>query len=120
MALNQDESSRKSYDYNAEEQAVKGRRKSRLGTLTDDQEKLDVSGQIELEEGNAIKYRTCSWQKVNPLLPCRDNRSRLCAMKLVSNREHRLPRFYSRSTYVWPSCRFRTHIPSSDSCLVSL
>ena len=43
----------------------KGRKMSRLGTLTDDPEKKDVDKQIELEAGNAIKYRTCSWQKVN-------------------------------------------------------
>ena len=26
----------------------------------------DVSLQVQMEEGNAIKYRTCSWQKVKP------------------------------------------------------
>jgi hypothetical protein len=30
----------------------------------DSSEDLTVGKQIELEAGNAIKYRTCSWQKV--------------------------------------------------------
>lgn len=34
------------------------------GTLTSDSESGDVGRQIELEAGNSIKYRTCSWQKV--------------------------------------------------------
>lgn len=30
----------------------------------DDESRLSVAKQVELEAGNAIKYRTCSWQKV--------------------------------------------------------
>jgi hypothetical protein len=31
---------------------------------SDGESALDVAKQIEMEEGNAIKYRTCTWQKV--------------------------------------------------------
>ena len=38
-------------------------RKSVDGNVSDDPD-VSVGKQIELEAGNAIKYRTCSWQKV--------------------------------------------------------
>ena len=42
-----------------------GRRKSLTLNPTDsDSEILSVNKQIELEQGNAIQYRTCSWKKV--------------------------------------------------------
>ena len=55
-----------------------GRRMSRIGpppgalkvaTVTDEQD--EISRLVELEAGNAIKYRTCSWQKVivYPIIP---------------------------------------------------
>ena len=69
MALNTNgspESPDGKWAYDPESHDDKGRKMSRLGTLTDDDEKLDIGKQIELEAGNAIKYRTCSWQKVNP------------------------------------------------------
>lgn len=66
MALNQNDSPPpQNWDYDAEARDDKGRKMSRLGALTSEEEKLDVGGQIELEAGNAIKYRTCSWQKVS-------------------------------------------------------
>lgn len=34
------------------------------GAVTSDSTSDIVGKQIELEAGNAIKYRTCSWQKV--------------------------------------------------------
>ena len=34
------------------------------GAINSDSESGDVGRQIELEAGNSIKYRTCSWQKV--------------------------------------------------------
>lgn len=33
-------------------------------TVQSDSDTDDVGRQIELEAGNSIKYRTCSWQKV--------------------------------------------------------
>lgn len=54
-----------------------GRKMSRIGPppsvfkVTADSDSQDeISRLVELEAGNAIKYRTCSWQKVNayPLL----------------------------------------------------
>ena len=59
-----------SYDPETGGQDAKGRRQSRLGTLnapTGADDKLDINAQIDAEAGNAIKYRTCSWQKVRPL-----------------------------------------------------
>lgn len=47
-----------------------GRRGSRLegparrDMNSSDDESISVGKQIELEAGNAIQYRTCSWQKV--------------------------------------------------------
>ena len=58
-----------------------GRKMSRIGpppgalkvTLDSDSQD-EISRLVELEAGNAIKYRTCSWQKVNrlsyPTLTC--------------------------------------------------
>ena len=34
------------------------------GLYEDDDEGMTIGKQLELEEGNAIKYRTCSWPKV--------------------------------------------------------
>lgn len=36
------------------------------GTMGDgiSEQSVSVGKQMEMEEGNAIKYRTCSWQKV--------------------------------------------------------
>jgi hypothetical protein len=47
------------------------RRPSRVGgalrgsTVEDDLSVMSVGKQMELEANNAIKYRTCSWQKVS-------------------------------------------------------
>ncbi|PLN83374.1 putative neutral amino acid permease [Aspergillus taichungensis] len=38
------------------------------GAINSDSESGDVGRQIELEAGNSIKYRTCSWQKTAALL----------------------------------------------------
>jgi len=42
-------------------------RKNSLGvgdTSSDEEGNISVAKQIELEKGNAIQYRTCSWPKV--------------------------------------------------------
>ena len=36
------------------------------GSIVDEDAMISVSKQMELEAGNAIRYRTCSWQKVDP------------------------------------------------------
>lgn len=51
----------------AERQRSYSRRYSRIGPAIGagtDSEKADIGHQIELEAHAAIKYRTCSWQKV--------------------------------------------------------
>lgn len=55
--------------YDAESNGEKGGRKmSRvagvMGGESDQDSQLGVGKQLELEATNAIKYRTCSWQKV--------------------------------------------------------
>ena len=57
------------YGYDPEIQDEKGRKKSRIGAgeVSDDEAQLSVGQQVELEATNAIKYRTCSWQKVSIL-----------------------------------------------------
>jgi hypothetical protein len=37
---------------------------SQQGDLSDDSSGMSVGKQMEMEAGNAIKYRTCSWPKV--------------------------------------------------------
>jgi len=62
--------------YDAERQsssAVVGRKGGRIGPPLDgmasnNDDKLAVEKQMELEEGNSIKYRTCTWQKTAALL----------------------------------------------------
>lgn len=63
------------YNYDAERQssAIQGRKGGRIGPpleslTTSNEDKLDVDKQMELEAGNSIKYRTCSWQKTAALL----------------------------------------------------
>ena len=88
--------------------------------------------QIELEAGNAIQYRTCSWQKVlfypSPLYPHVPYNSRskkepkqlTWKFSLPSNRnsqkvaDHlaRLLLCSSPNTSAWPLCRFLTPTPS--------
>jgi len=63
-------------EYDPEQQAGYGsqRRMSRIdkavtkpiagNELSDDSSGISVGKQMELESSNAIKYRTCSWQKV--------------------------------------------------------
>lgn len=49
--------------YNVDVEGGDERKSSRIGSDTDST--LSVGKQIELEANNAIKYRTCSWPKVN-------------------------------------------------------
>ncbi|MCJ1308174.1 hypothetical protein MMC25_001826 [Agyrium rufum] len=62
------------YGYDAEKNENSGDRKmSRVGAPlatvgSDDDSAISVGKQMELESSNAIKYRTCSWQKTAALL----------------------------------------------------
>ena len=62
------------YPYDAERQSSAiGRKGGRIGPpldsmTTSNEDKLDIDKQMELEAGNTIKYRTCSWQKTAALL----------------------------------------------------
>jgi hypothetical protein len=49
---------------NASDEESQTRRGSRV-TEVHDPERATVGKQLELEAENAIKYRTCSWQKVS-------------------------------------------------------
>ena len=60
------------YGYDVEKTESKGRKMSRVagpvsGTAgdSDADSAISVGKQMELESTNSIKYRTCSWQKVN-------------------------------------------------------
>lgn len=54
----------KAKDVNLEDQTDSSKRAGNLS----DSEGEGVGRQIELEAGNSIKYRTCSWQKTAALL----------------------------------------------------
>ena len=64
------------YNYDSEEQGPNGNKlMNRIGpplagTVTGDtdSDSVDVGKLVELESNNAIKYRTCSWPKVDTLL----------------------------------------------------
>lgn len=53
-----------------ETQKLYGRKLNRIDGVfndngTEDDSAITVEKQLELESANSIKYRTCSWQKVN-------------------------------------------------------
>lgn len=74
----------------------------RGGTLDDDSsDSMTVGKQMEMEAGNAIKYRTCSWPKVRRL----PKNSRHAQILIKLRQQH----CYSPSTSVWPSCRSHGH-----------
>ena len=53
--------------YDPETGGERGRKMSRIGGAlndSDQESQLTVGKQLELEQANSIKYRTCSWQKV--------------------------------------------------------
>lgn len=58
------------YGYDVEKTEERGRKMSRLGGPSaiginaEEDSVVSVGKQVELEADNAIKYRTCSWQKV--------------------------------------------------------
>ena len=55
--------------YDPEDQSNGGRRRlSRVAGDDNSSATLSIGKQIELEADNAIKYRTCSWQKVNSII----------------------------------------------------
>ena len=51
--------------YDPENADGKGRKMSRVVGDSDTDSALSVGKQLELEQTNSIKYRTCSWPKVN-------------------------------------------------------
>ena len=60
------------YGYDEEKTGERGRKMSRIGgpqaiglTDSDAESTMSVGKQVEKEQQNSIKYRTCSWQKVN-------------------------------------------------------
>ena len=63
--------------YDSEKQGYNGRNMHRVApplpgmvlSDTDTDSEMSVEKQLELESSNSIKYRTCSWQKVIPILP---------------------------------------------------
>lgn len=62
-----------------------------------------VGKQVELEAGNEIQYRTCSWQKVNLGVGF------VSAVELqLTTFSFRLPPFFLQSISVWLSCHSRT------------
>lgn len=63
---------------------------------------MSVESQMKAEEGNSIKYRSCSWQKVCSSPP------QLSASTQADPHTHRLQACSSPSTFVSPSCRFPT------------
>lgn len=67
-------------------------------TDADSDASISVGKQMEMEAGNAIKYRTCSWQKVGIFV------ARKIALTFL-----RLLLCCSQSTSVWLSCRFHIH-----------
>jgi hypothetical protein len=55
--------------YDPEDQSNGRRRMNRVSGDDGSSTTLSIGKQIELEADNAIKYRTCSWQKVR-FIPC--------------------------------------------------
>ena len=118
-------------DYDPESGAQGGRKMSRIGgVMADEESELSVGKQLELEQSNSIKYRTCTWQKVIGSFPSptlRNNESDLlqsiglrhillfghesehhCEIEIFLT-FHDRPLLYSfRSTSVWLSCHFHT------------
>lgn len=81
-----------------------------IPSYSDDDE---VAKQIQLEDGNAIQYRTCSWQKVcHAYLP--DN-----YVFVLTFCPPRLHIYFSQSTSALPSCRSHTPMLLWVSYLVS-
>ena len=62
------------YDYDAEKGATAARKGSRVADpiVVDDASVVSVGKQMELEASNSIKYRTCTWQKVSPIIFLRE------------------------------------------------
>ena len=93
-----------------------------VGIATDSaSDKVDIGQQIEMEADAAIKYRTCSWQKVGfPRLLLKASHARLMARAWITKFWElglttwlcRLLRCSSRSTFAWLSCLFHIHIQS--------
>jgi hypothetical protein len=102
--------------YGSSDRTVGGRIGPVLGHLAgydfgSDDSGSDILGkQLEMEAGDAIQYRTCSWQKVSSsLVKTREGPLRITSSSLMIPR---LRLSSSRSISAWLSCHFRTHIPS--------
>ena len=105
------------------------RRMSRIDKKEDDHPSdsdstVSIGAQIELEKDNAIKYRTCSWQKVRILYPSpvhahscpRQGGMSHCARSITQNNLMTITRLHSCSSpsiFAWLSCRSHGHIRSS-------
>ena len=78
-----------------------------------DEGEISIGKQLEAEAGNAIQYRTCSWQKVSSVW---DRKHRVRARK--AHTPSRLLHCSSPNISVWPSCHSHTPTPYSASCPV--
>lgn len=79
------------------------------------EQSVSVGKQMEMEAGNAIKYRTCSWPKVGFEIYC------FPAMRWVYGLMHfsRPQHCCSASTFLWLSCHSRTRTHISGWCRAS-
>lgn len=100
--------------------SVQGRRMSRIGPppkksleipIDDNSSGDEYDKLVEMEANDAIKYRTCSWQKVImthwriSAFP----KSQFQYVILTQTNQSRLPRYYSPSISAWPLCHSPTH-----------
>ena len=104
--------------------SVHGRRMSRIGPprkssldITDDTGSGDEYNRlVEMEANDAIKYRTCSWQKVSLQWILETEQASLnvagSLMTVQLLTRHRLLHCSFRSISAWQSCRFPIRIPS--------
>jgi hypothetical protein len=100
--------------YDPEDQSNGGRRRvSRVVGDDNSSTTLSIGKQIELEADNAIKYRTCSWQKVCSII-LRLLRDEFFMYKTDQNPRRQPCCFLS--TFVWLSCHSRIPILFLDLC----
>lgn len=91
---------------------VHGRRMSRIGpppkslSVSNGSGEEDYTKLIAMEADNAIKYRTCSWQKVSDTFRLE--------YYLDANETNRLRLCSSLSISAWQSCHSLIHIQSLD------
>jgi hypothetical protein len=110
-ALSQKDYNKFEQEYDIEDQPRRG---SRVAPVHDADDRASIGKQLELEAENAIKYRTCSWQKVSFNLLTLGS----CIRHVLTQIRSRLLPCSFRSTSVWPSCRSRGHTRFSAWCRV--